>query len=141
MSDDPTTGLRDRMGAALTSSMKARDREAVAALRSALARVSNAEAVHVDSVPRAGAIEQARVGAGAADAPRRELTEDDVRGIVEAEVAENDHAAQHFTDIGRPDDAARVARAGGRPERAPRLTWVQGGAARCGGRRADGDDR
>jgi len=109
MSDDPTTGLRGRMGAALTSSMKARDREAVAALRSALARVSNAEAVHVDSVPRAGAIEQARVGAGAADAPRRELTEDDVRGIVEAEVAEHDHAAQHFTDIGRPDDAARVA--------------------------------
>ena len=109
MSDDPTTGLRDRMGAALTSSMKARDREAVVALRSALARVSNAEAVHVDSVPRAGAIEQARVGAGAADAPRRELTEDDVRGIVEAEVAENDQAAQHFTDIGRPDDAARVA--------------------------------
>jgi len=109
MSDDPTTGLRDRMGAALTSSMKARDREAVAALRSALARVSNAEAVDVDSVPRAGAIEQARVGAGAADAPRRELTEDDVRGIVEAEVAEHDHAAQHFTDIGRPDVAARVA--------------------------------
>jgi len=109
MSDEPTTGLRDRMGAALTSSMKARDREAVAALRSALARVSNAEAVDVDSVPRAGAIEQARVGPGAADAPRRELTEDDVRGIVEAEVAEHDHAARHFTDIGRPDEAARVA--------------------------------
>ena len=73
--------------------MKARDRVAVAALRSALARVSNAEAVHVDSVPRAGAIEDAPAGAGAADAPRRELTEADVRGIVEAEVAEHDHAA------------------------------------------------
>ena len=109
MSGDPTSGLRDRMGAALTASMKGRDRAAVAALRSALARVSNAEAVPVDSAPRAGAIEQARVGAGAADAPRRELTEADVRGIVEAEVAEHDHAARHLTDIGRPDDAARVA--------------------------------
>jgi len=108
MSGDPTPGLRDRMGAALTSSMKARDRLAVSALRSALARVSNAEAVHVGSVPRAGAIEDARVGAGAADAPRRELTEADVRGIVEAEVAEHDHAAQHLSDVGRPDDAARV---------------------------------
>ncbi len=109
MSGDPGTGLRERMSVALTASMKARDRVAVAALRSALARVANAEAMPVETVPRAGAIEQARVGAGAADAPRRELTEDDVRGIVEAEVAEHDHAAQHFTDIGRPDDAARVA--------------------------------
>ena len=109
MSGDPTTGLRDRMGVALTSAMRARNRVAVSALRSALARVSNAEAVHVDSMPRAGAVEEARVGAGAADAPRRELTEDDVRGIVEAEVAEHDHAARHFTDIGRPDEAARVA--------------------------------
>jgi uncharacterized protein YqeY len=108
MSIDAPSGLRDRMSAALTASMKARDRVSVAALRSALARVANAEAVHVDSVPPAGAIEQARVGAGAADAPQRELTEGDVRSIVEAEVAEHDHAAQHFVGIGRPDDGARV---------------------------------
>jgi uncharacterized protein len=105
---DPSTGLRERMGAALTASMKARDRVAVAALRSALARVANAEAVHVDSAPAAGALEEAPIGAGAADAPRRELTEAEVHEIVEAEVAEHENAARHLTDVGRPDDAARV---------------------------------
>ena len=101
-------GLRDRMGAALTTAMKGRDRVAVAALRSALARVSNAEAVPIDVMPPAGAIERARLGAGAAEAPRRELTEADVRLVVGAEVAEHDRAAQHLLAVGRPDDAARV---------------------------------
>ncbi len=102
------SGLRDRMGAALTTAMKGRDRVAVAALRSALARISNAEAVPVDVMPRAGAIEQSRLGAGAAEAPRRELTEADVRLVVGAEVAEHDRAAQHLLAAGRADDAARV---------------------------------
>jgi uncharacterized protein YqeY len=101
-------GLRERMGAALPAAMRARDRVAVSALRSALARVSNAEAVHIDTVPRAGAVHDAAVGAGAADAPRRELSEAEVRALVEAEVAEHEHAARHLTDVGRPDDAARV---------------------------------
>ena len=101
-------GLRDRMAVALTTAMKGRDRVAVTALRSALARVSNAEAVPVDTMPAAGAVEEARLGAGAADAPRRELTEADVRLVVGAEVAEHDRAAQHLLSVGRPDDAARV---------------------------------
>jgi len=102
-------GLRGRMGVALTAAMKGRDRVAVAALRSALARISNAEAVPLDTMPPAGAVEQARLGAGAADAPRRELTEADVRLIVGAEVAEHDRAATHLRDAGRPDEAERVA--------------------------------
>jgi uncharacterized protein YqeY len=105
---DPSTPLRERMTSALTASMKARDRVAVAALRSALARVANAEAVPVDSVPRAGAVEAAAVGIGAADAARRELTEADVRRVVEAEVTEHEDAAAHLIAIGRDDDAARV---------------------------------
>lgn len=108
MTGDPAGPLRDRMAAALTSSMKARDKVAVAALRSALARVANAEAVHIDTVPRAGAVHDAAVGAGAADAPRRDLTEADVREVVEAEVVEHDRAAQHLTEVGRPDEAALV---------------------------------
>ena len=44
--------VRARLSAALPVAMKARDRVAVAALRSALAAVANAEAVPVDSVPR-----------------------------------------------------------------------------------------
>ena len=102
-------GLRERMSAALPGAMRARDRVAVAALRSALAAVANAEAVHIDTVPRAGALEHAQAGHGAADAPRRDLTEADVRAVVEAEVAEHDHAAQHLLEVGRPEEAAAVA--------------------------------
>lgn len=101
-------GLRERLAAALPEAMRGRDRVAVSALRSALARISNAEAVHIDTVPRAGAVHEAAMGAGAADAPRRELTEAEVRAVVEAEVADHERAARHFTDVGRPDDAQRV---------------------------------
>jgi len=101
--------LRARMATALTAAMRARDRVAVSAIRSALSAVANAEAVPVDTMPRAGAVETAAVGAGAADAPRRELTPDDVRAVVEAEAAEHDRSAAHLADAGRPDDAARVS--------------------------------
>ncbi len=101
--------LRARMASALTDAMRARDRVAVTALRSALAAVANAEAVPVDTLPSAGAMESAALGAGAADAPRRELTEADVRLIVGAEVAEHDRSAEHLRNAGRPDEADRVA--------------------------------
>jgi uncharacterized protein YqeY len=97
------------MAAALTDAMRARDRDAVSALRSALAAVANAEAVPIDTVPGAGAAESAAVGVGAADAPRRELGEDDVRSVLAAEVAEHDRAARHLAEVGRPDEGRRVA--------------------------------
>jgi len=101
--------LRGRMASALTDAMRARDRVAVTALRSALSAVGNAEAVPVDTLPPAGAAETAASGVGVADAPRRELTEQDVRAVVLAELAEHDGAAEHLRVAGRPDDAARVA--------------------------------
>jgi len=96
------------MAAALTDAMRARDRDAVSALRSALAAVANAEAVPIHTMPGAGAAESAALGVGAADAPRRELGEDDVRSVLEAEVAEHDRAVRHLTEVGRPDHARRV---------------------------------
>jgi uncharacterized protein len=101
--------LRGQMAAALTEAMRSRDRVAVTALRSALAAVANAEAVPVDTMPRAGAVESTPVGAGAADAPRRELTEHDVRAVVAAELAEHEHSAAHLRGAGRPEEAERVA--------------------------------
>ena len=62
---DARDDLRARMASALTAAMRARDRVAVSAIRSALSAVANAEAVPVDTVPRAGAVEGAAVGAGA----------------------------------------------------------------------------
>ena len=107
--NDAHDDLRARMTSALTAAMRARDRVAMSAIRSALSAVANAEAVPVETMPRAGAVEAAAVGAGAADAPRRELTPDDVRAVVEAEVTDYDRSAAHLADAGRPDDAARVS--------------------------------
>ncbi len=80
--------LRDRLQACLTTAMKARDTRAVAAYRSALAAIANAEALPVDQAPGAGAIELSAVGVGVNDAPRRALTAADMRVIVESEIAE-----------------------------------------------------
>lgn len=87
------TGLRETLRAELTTAMKARDRSAIATIRSALSAIANAEAVPIDHLPRAGAVEASAIGAGAADAPRRELSEADVRAVVEGEVAERRAAA------------------------------------------------
>lgn len=93
---DLTTSLR----LALPAAMKARDKAAVSALRSALARIANAEAVPIDSVPAAGPIGDRSVGLGAADAPRRELHESEIRALVEAEVAEQEQAADQLAASG-----------------------------------------
>ncbi|MBM6401656.1 GatB/YqeY domain-containing protein [Phycicoccus sonneratiae] len=100
--------LRARLSDALRPAMRARDAAAVSALRSALGAVANAEAVPVSDAPSAGALEEARVGVGAADAPRRELTEDDVRRVVHAEVAEREGAAEVLAGHARHDEAARL---------------------------------
>ncbi len=82
--------------------IKQRDRVAVAALRSALAAIENAEAVERgESVDRRLGIEQIPVGVGAAEVARRELTELDVLGIVRAEIADRESAALGYERAGR----------------------------------------
>ncbi len=84
-------GLRDRLRAGLRDAMRARDKPVVAAIRSALAAIDNAEAVPLDPSDdrhRAGAVEASAVGVGAAEAERRVLTEGEVVAVVELEVRE-----------------------------------------------------
>jgi len=96
----------------LTAAMRARDAVAVAALRSALAAIGNAEAVPV--VPDGGAtsssehVAGARVGLGAAEAPRRALSADDVAALVRAEATERGAAAEQMAALGRPEVAERL---------------------------------
>ncbi len=101
------------LSSALRAAMKRRDPVAVAALRSLSARVANAEALPVDSRPRAGAVESAAVGVGAADVERRMLSRADVDALVAAELAELEHGAAHLAGAGRPEESdalrARVA--------------------------------
>ncbi len=110
-------GLRADLQAALTTAMRARDRPAVAALRSLLAAIANAEAVEVVEVrrdaqpggtPTSGPIAGAVTGLGAGDVARRELTPDDLRAVVRAEVDERVVAAEQLASGGAADRAAQL---------------------------------
>lgn len=106
---DAASPLHARLRRALPPALKARDRAAAAALRSALAAIDNAQAVEVSPAPRSGGvIAGALTGLGAGDAPRRELSEDDVAAIVRAEVADRRAAAADYERAGRLDAAARL---------------------------------
>jgi len=87
--------LADRLRADLTTALRARDRARASVLRTVLGAIANAEAVPVPqgAPPLAqGPIAGAALGLGAAEVPRRELTEDDVRAIL---VAERDDLLAH----------------------------------------------
>ena len=105
-------GLRRRLRAALVPAMKARDGAAVAALRSALGAIDNAEAVQAAPGPPAGAghpdLAGTVAGVGAAEAARRSLSEAEVEAIVRAEVADRRAAADGYERAGRPDQAGRL---------------------------------
>lgn len=97
----------------LTAAVKARDAVAVAALRSALAAIANAEAQPAtDQVPPGSGtsshIAGATDGVGATDVQRRNLTDAEVRAIIEAEVRDRALAAEDYERLGRQDRAARL---------------------------------
>lgn len=97
----------------LTAALKARDRVAVAALRSALAAIENAEAVPADGVAVGGDagsehVAGAVAGLGAAEAERRRLTGAELRAIVEKEVRDRSASAEEYARLGRDDLAERL---------------------------------
>jgi uncharacterized protein YqeY len=83
---DAGPDIRTRLRRALTEALKARDQEAVPALRSALSAIGNAEA------------------------ERRHLTEADVAAIVRAEAAEREAAASQYERAGHAGQAAGLRR-------------------------------
>jgi uncharacterized protein len=107
-----TRGLRDRLRDGLPGAIKARDAAAVAALRSALAAIDNAEAVEQlpGPSPDAGHTHLAGTvaGLGAAEAERRSLQEAQVERIVQAEVDERREAARAYERAGQDDRARRL---------------------------------
>ncbi|WP_457188271.1 hypothetical protein [Nocardioides sp. P5_E3] len=107
-----TTGspLRTRLRAALLEARKARDAETVSTLRTALSALENAEAV--PTAARAGAIEQAPVGAGAAEAERRVLSDADELALLDEEIASLHEAGRVFASTA-PEQATAVRRAAG----------------------------
>lgn len=112
---EPGPDIRSRLRLALTKALKARDKGAASALRSALSAIGNAEAVDPGeagsgrpgasgSVHFAGAV----AGLGAAETERRHLTEADVAAIVRAEAAEREAAASQYERTGHAGQATGI---------------------------------
>jgi uncharacterized protein YqeY len=125
--------LRDRLRRALPAAMKARDRPAVAALRSALAAIDNAEAYDPDEAlaeglndvlepagwepadPDADDVDAAHpgfagtvAGVGATEVDRRSLTPKQMEGIVRAEIETREVAATVLEGVGKHEHAERL---------------------------------
>lgn len=103
-------GVRERLRIALGEALEARDKLALSTYRSALGTLDNAEAADPATAPEptAGRIAGGVAGLGAAEVPRRVLSE-----------------AQHVdilrTDVGERRAAADAAERGGRADRAAEL--------------------
>jgi uncharacterized protein YqeY len=108
----PDRSLQDRLNAALRGALRARDQAAIAAFRSALAAIANAEAVRIDPDGRTDTgsahFAGAAAGLGAAEAPRRTLSEEAITALVRAEVTERQTAASQYALAGHEQRAARL---------------------------------
>jgi uncharacterized protein YqeY len=110
MGSSTAAPLRSAMQTALSAAMKNQDRVAVNAIRSALAAITNAEAVDESHAPAAepGTIAGGVSGLGRGEVPRRTITEHDARQIVKKVVAERQEAATQYDELNRHDDASRL---------------------------------
>jgi hypothetical protein len=93
--------------------MKAQQRDEMAALRTLIAAIDNAESV--DDAPPAPPsssehIARAVRGLRGAESVRRSLSERDLQRIIEAELWERDAQAERLDLLGRVDDASRLRR-------------------------------
>lgn len=101
------------MRTALTAALRDRDMIAVAALRSALSAIANAEAVPPPGVaPPPGEsgphFAGARLGLGAGEAARRDLTEAQARDILLTEVSDRQLTARVYETSGHSQRAQRL---------------------------------
>lgn len=112
MPESPADVLRGELRAALNEAMRNRDGVAIAALRSALSAIDNAEAPDAAHAPEpaeghatfAGTV----AGLGAAEVERKILSEAELAQLIEAEITDRDHTAETYRLSGRADMAARL---------------------------------
>ncbi|MCX6469828.1 MAG: hypothetical protein NTW76_11000 [Corynebacteriales bacterium] len=92
----------------LRAALAAGDRTAIAALRSAIAAIDNAQAPSLDGTASSGPAGPGGVGVGSTEVDRLELDDDELRSVLRAERDESLSAAAQFDALGRPDDAAAM---------------------------------
>ena len=108
--DDPQV-LRAALRRDLASAMKAREAEAVSALRTAIAAIDNAEAVPSQDASQPttiGHFAGAQAGVGATEAARRKLSGDEVRAILADQIAGYQREADGYDALGQADAARRL---------------------------------
>ena len=91
------------MQADLKRAMKDRDSSRTTVLRATLGAVANAEAVEAPTGPIS-----LTAAAGTTEVARRELTDEDVRAVIERERDELLAAADERATLGLPDDAEEL---------------------------------
>ncbi|MFJ6022917.1 hypothetical protein ACIQFP_26535 [Nocardiopsis alba] len=102
---------RARMRSDLVTAMRERRRETVSALRTALAALDNAEAAPAPETPNATTNEHiagSRSGVGSTEAPRRVLSADRVRALLNEQIEERTIEADRYEAHGRHDAARRL---------------------------------
>jgi hypothetical protein len=95
----------------LTTALKARDTEAMAALRTAIAAIDNAEAIATADTQRpltSADIAGASRGVGSTEAVRQALSSGQLRDIVDGQITEYAREAHRYDALGRPDAAQRL---------------------------------
>ena len=120
MAPEPAAGqtagaeaLRAGLQRDLTAAMKARDPDAVAALRTAIAAIGNAEAVAApgrNPAATSAHVAGAHSGLGAAEAARRELASSDLHAILRGLIAEHSREADRYDALVQPGAAQRLRR-------------------------------
>lgn len=104
----PAQHWRDLLRESLLSARKSRDAASVAAFRSALSAIDNAETPPADQTdtriggPIAGAVS----GVGSTEVARRALSDSEIRGLVQAEIDERLTAADQYLANGHHERAA-----------------------------------
>jgi uncharacterized protein len=110
---DRTQALRAALRHGLTTALKARDAEALAALRTAIAAIDNAEAIATTDTRRpvtSADIAGAGSGVGSTEAVRQSLSLGQLRDIVREQITEYAREADRYDALGQPDAAHRLRR-------------------------------
>jgi uncharacterized protein YqeY len=103
--------LRSRLRTDLTVAMKARQPEAVSALRTAIAAIDNAVAAPERQATAVGEhVAGAGVGVGSTEAVRRFLSTDELRALLQHQVTDRVAEADRYDAYGQSEAADRLRR-------------------------------